>query len=103
VDFLAQNTINLFVYTEEKGRGVSSVIDYAVAAGRPFGVSDSKMFRHLEHILPRGFYSNSGIKGILENGNLPAEKLRKLWSDEALFGSFNAAVKNAIKAFDAFQ
>ena len=36
VDFLAENTINLFVYTDDKGRGISSAVDFAVASGRPF-------------------------------------------------------------------
>jgi len=47
LDFLAANTINLFLYRQSHGRGLSSAIDYALSVKRPIGVSDSEMFRHL--------------------------------------------------------
>lgn len=45
--FLRGNDINLFLYRQSHGRGLSSSIDYALSAYRPIGVSDSEMFRHL--------------------------------------------------------
>jgi glycosyltransferase involved in cell wall biosynthesis/SAM-dependent methyltransferase len=103
VDFLAENTINLFAYTDDLGRGISSVIDFAVAAGRPFGVSDSRMFRHLQHVCPEVFISKYGIEGVMENSDLPLKRLKQLWSDENLLSSYEKAAKNAIAAFDAFR
>ena len=35
LDFLAQNTINLFLYEDTAGRGLSSTIDNALATLRP--------------------------------------------------------------------
>lgn len=45
--FLNHNTINLFLYDYQYGRGISSAIDYALSVPRPLGISNSYMFRHI--------------------------------------------------------
>jgi hypothetical protein len=45
--FLSSNTANIFLYDHMYGRGISSVIDYAISANKPFVISDSYMFRHI--------------------------------------------------------
>uniref|UniRef100_A0A6C0DJF7 Uncharacterized protein n=1 Tax=viral metagenome TaxID=1070528 RepID=A0A6C0DJF7_9ZZZZ len=45
--FLRLNTMNIFLYDKLQGRGISSVIDYAISVKKPFGISDSNMFRHI--------------------------------------------------------
>lgn len=45
--FLESNTANLFLYDPMPGRGISSVIDYAMSVNKPFMISDSCMFRHV--------------------------------------------------------
>lgn len=45
--FLESNTLNLFLYDDMPGRGISSALDYAMSSGRPLGVSNSCMFRHV--------------------------------------------------------
>lgn len=102
VDFLAENTINLFVYTDDRGRGVSSAVDFAVASGRPFGVSDGTMFRHLRHVCPEVFVSRHGIQGILEYGDEPVRRLKELWSDKNLSESFRDAALGAIDSYRAY-
>lgn len=103
VNFLAESTINLFVYTDDKHRGISSAVDFAVASGRPFGVSSGTMFRHLRHVCPEVFISNHGIKGVLEYGDNPVRKLKELWSDNRLASSFRDAALNALNAFEAYE
>jgi SAM-dependent methyltransferase len=102
VDFLGENTINIFCYTDDRGRGISSAVDFAVASGRPFGVSDGTMFRHIRHRFPEVFISKHGIKGVLEYGTEPVNKLRELWSDTKLVKSFRDAAINAMDAFEAY-
>lgn len=46
LDFLAQNTLNAFL-RDRSGRGISSVLDYALAVDRPIAISDSPMFKHI--------------------------------------------------------
>ena len=45
--FLNSNTANIFLYDKMIGRGISSVIDYAISANKPFIISDSHMFRNI--------------------------------------------------------
>ena len=45
--FLHTNTMNLFLYDKLHDRGISSTIDYALSVKKPFGISDSYMFRHI--------------------------------------------------------
>jgi hypothetical protein len=45
--FLSSNTANIFLYDTMYGRGISSVIDYAISVNKPLLISDSYMFRHI--------------------------------------------------------
>jgi hypothetical protein len=45
--FLKSNTCNIFLYDKMYGRGISSVIDYAISVNKPFIISDSYMFRNV--------------------------------------------------------
>jgi hypothetical protein len=45
--FLKSNSMNIFLYDKMDGRGISSVIDYALSIDTPIGISDSYMFRHI--------------------------------------------------------
>ena len=45
--FLRSNTMNIFMYDQMYGRGISSVIDYALSVKKPLGISNSYMFRHI--------------------------------------------------------
>ena len=45
--FLKSNTCNIFLYDKLEGRGISSVLDYAISVNKPFVISDSYMFRHI--------------------------------------------------------
>ncbi|HYJ85607.1 MAG TPA: hypothetical protein VEW46_06115 [Pyrinomonadaceae bacterium] len=49
LDFLAQNTLNAFFYERLEGdtRGISSVIENALAVRRPIAITKSSMFRHI--------------------------------------------------------
>lgn len=45
--FLQSNTMNIFLYDQMYGRGISSAIDYAISVKKPIGISDSYMFRNI--------------------------------------------------------
>jgi hypothetical protein len=45
--FLQSNTMNIFLYDQMYGRGISSAIDYAISAKKPIGISNSHMFRNV--------------------------------------------------------
>jgi SAM-dependent methyltransferase len=92
VDWLGKNTINCFFYDELRDRGVSSVIDYALAAGRPLAVSGSWMFRHLREATPSICIEQNNLKEIISHGITPLEPFRQLWSAKGICADYERAV-----------
>ena len=81
LDFLAQNTINVFFYDKYKGRGISSVTDYALAVGRPIAITQSTMFRHLFSCEPSICIEDRSLKEIIRNGIKPLIPFREEWTE----------------------
>lgn len=83
--FLAGNTINIFMYDHQPGRGCASVIDYALSVDRPIGISDSHMFRHIydDSIM---VYKRK-IVDIIADGDLHMQKYKQLWKNETLINT----------------
>jgi len=86
LDFLAQNTVNVFLY--EGGRGMSSVIDVAMAAQRPVAVSDNPAFRHLFDVEPSVRVTKNNLKTIIQNGFAPLQKHYNEWSPENIMREY---------------
>jgi SAM-dependent methyltransferase len=97
LDFLAQNTINVFLYHDEKGRGLSSTIDYALAVDRPLAVSDSTMFRHLRKLEPPVVLTRSSLKQVIKNGSKPLQALKKEWDEENLIWDYERIIDAVLK------
>ncbi|MFM9910178.1 MAG: hypothetical protein ACKVOW_12550, partial [Chitinophagaceae bacterium] len=110
LDFLAQNTINVFLYEDKGGRGLSSTIDNALAVKRPVAVSNSIMFRHLFDVKPSVCVSRNSLKNIISNGFAPLEKHFEdyseeniLWEYERIINSVLNKVKNPVKVFMGYK
>lgn len=84
LDFLAQNTINVFYYEDSSGRGLASTIDFAMAVQRPIAISDSPAFRHLFDVEPSIRLTNNSLKSIIQNGFAPLQKHYNEWRPENL-------------------
>jgi len=80
LDFIAKNSINVFLYQDYSERGLSSTIDYALAVQRPIAVSKSRMFRHILNAKPSVCIDDLSLKQIMHNGTAPLEVYRKEWS-----------------------
>jgi len=81
VSWLASNDMNVFFYDPNGGRGVASVIDYAIAARRPIAINDSQMFRHVKEAL--GCYPDRSLSDSLGSASA-VEALYQQWSPERL-------------------
>jgi hypothetical protein len=87
VTFLASNDMNIFLYEPGSHRGCSSVLDFAIPAGRPIAISDSHMFRHV--------YSDAicayrrPLRDILADGPRP---LGAAWTPELLTNAVSARI-----------
>ncbi len=81
LDFLAQNTINAFFYDKYLGRGISSVIDYAIAVQRPLTIAKSSMFRHIIPAIPSICIEDSTLRQIIKHGFEPLSHFYNDWSE----------------------
>jgi SAM-dependent methyltransferase len=90
LDFLAQNTVNVFLYEhdETSGKGLSSAIDNAMAVQRPIVVSDGVMFRHVFDVEPSVCITKNNLKTIIQNGFAPLEKHYNEWNAENLLWEY---------------
>jgi hypothetical protein len=89
--FLKSNTMNLFLYDEMIGRGISSTIDYAISVKRPFGISNSYMFRNIysDQIC---VYKNS-IQYCMNNSIDLIDNLLKKYSNENMINKFKKIIE----------
>lgn len=95
--FLAQNTLNVFLYQDKRGRGISSTTDYALAVDRPVAVSDSIMFRHLHHVEPSVVYGRASLKDIINHGTSPLKILIRDWDESNLTWEYERIVNSVLK------
>ena len=95
LEFLSGNDVNLFCRGND-GRGISSVIDYALAVDRPIGVSPSRMFRHLLEVDPTLNLDTHSIVSILEQGIQPLAKFKREWSEENLIWDYERIVSDVL-------
>jgi SAM-dependent methyltransferase len=95
--FLAANDINVFLYDDPPGRGLSSVIEMAVAAGRPIGVSESRMFRHLLQAAPACRLERSTLKDVLRDAAAPVLALKACWTAATLRTACETAVARVLE------
>lgn len=95
VDWLGQNSINVFLYEEFKGRGLSSVPIYAMSSRRPIALTKSYMFRHVNKNYqnhPSIFVEDSSLKAILENGMMAVEPFYEELTEERFIQNYERMI-----------
>ena len=93
LDFLASNSMNVFMYEDKSGRGISSAVDFALAVKRPVAVSHCPMFRHILRNHPEVCCDKNSLATILSNGYSGLEKTCAYWNEENLIWEYERIVK----------
>lgn len=88
LQFLANSDLNIFLYDEMLGRGLSSVIDYALSVRRPICISKSDMFRHIYNTEPSICYEDRSLQEIIVGGTSALDQCREKWSNQKLIDKF---------------
>jgi SAM-dependent methyltransferase len=96
LDYLAQNTINVFLYEDTGGRGLSSALDNALAVQRPVAVSDAVMFRHVFDAVPSICVTKNDLKTIIHNGFAPLQRHYDEWNAENLLWEYERIVDSIL-------
>ncbi|MFH0936612.1 MAG: hypothetical protein ABH971_03235 [bacterium] len=97
LDFLAQSSLIAFFYEDKIGRGISSVIDYALAVNRPIAISDSIMFRHILDTEPSICINDVSLKQIISNRVTPLKKFAEEWTHENLLWEYERIINSVLK------
>jgi SAM-dependent methyltransferase len=84
LDFLAANSMNVFMYEDTGGRGLSSALDMALAVNRPVALSNCPMFRHVLNELPSLSADKFSLKEIMSYDISNLNKISKDWNKENL-------------------
>lgn len=79
--FLAGNSINCFFYDTNKDKGISSVIDSALAVSRPIALTKCGMFRHITD--KRVYIEDNSLKEIIKRGYKVLTPFHKEWSERS--------------------
>ena len=103
LDFLAANSLNVFLYEDMKGRGLSSAVDNALSVKKPIAVSNSPMFRHLFSAKPSVCIENNSLKQILANGFAPLEKISTDWNQANLLWDYERILKAVCSKAQNYQ
>lgn len=92
LEFLAGNSLNAFFYESQTGRGISSAVDLALAAGRPIALRRTPMFRHLHQVTPSIFVEDNSLREILRQGTGPLEPLRQTWTSARILMEYEGVM-----------
>jgi len=92
LDFLAANTINVFLYDLGKSRGISSTIEYALAVQRPLAINKCGMFRHIVNTTPSICIEDSTLQEIISQGIVPLVPYYNEWSEAAFIYDYERII-----------
>ncbi|MCC6508830.1 MAG: hypothetical protein IT423_06970, partial [Pirellulaceae bacterium] len=92
--WLAGNAINCFFYDDQRGPGISSVIDLALTARRPLAITPSTMFRHVVSTIPSIVIGQSSLRNIMRQGLTPLEPYYEAWNASKFAEGFDQAVES---------
>lgn len=96
LDFLAANSMNVFMYEDTGGRGISSAVDNALTVKRPVAVSRCPMFRHILSARPSVCVDDHSLKTILANGFAPLEPIVADWNETNLCWEYERILKRIL-------
>jgi len=101
--FLQGNSMNAFFYEPQCSRGLSSALDWALAAGRPLALRRADMFRHLFGTVPSPFVEERSMEEILRDGIGWQLRLRQDWSAERITADYEAMFDRLMPATPSFE
>lgn len=101
LDFLAQSSLIVFLYEDKIGRGISSVLDYALAVNRPIAISNSVMFRHVLDTKPSICIADNSLSEIIKNGTSSLKKFTDDWTAENLRWEYEKIIDSTLKNKEA--
>ena len=95
--FLSDGDLNIFLYEKSIGRGISSVIDYALSVNNPIAISKSEMFRHIINASPSICVEDRSLSEIMRFGVEPLMGFKNKWSNLNFINRYNYLIDKILK------
>ncbi len=92
--FLSESDLNIFLYDQMEGRGLSSVIDYALSVDVPIAINYSAMFRHVQ--CPEMNAMGRSLKDIINGGTDHLKQFRELWGNANLIKKYEQILNDTL-------
>ena len=73
---------------------LSSAVDHAISSRKPFSISSSFQFKHIDNFLN---IENNSLLDIMSRGSYYNDKYLKLWSHDKMISVFKNFMQNIIK------
>jgi len=92
--WLSESSLNVFLYEQMEGRGLSSVIDYALSVDVPIAINDSAMFRHIQN--PISNVANNSLKDIIAAGTDHLKVYKQKWSNDNFLRKYESILNETL-------
>lgn len=89
LNFLAVNDVNAFLYDDNKGRGISGTLDYALAVRKPIAITRSDQFMHMWD--KESLIENNTLRAIMYGGTGHLLKYHYWWNNTTMKDAFMTA------------
>jgi hypothetical protein len=96
LDFLAKGSLNVFLYSERKGRGCASTLDFALSVKRPIAITKSNAMAHIYNAKPSICIEDRSLKEIMASGFAPLEPYYEKWRPEKFIEAYEKIVEAII-------
>jgi len=96
LNFLASNTLNAFFYDTHKDRGISSVLEHALAVQRPLAINKCGMYRHVFSANPSICIEDTSLTQIINNGIAPLVPFYNEWSEASFILDYEQIIDRVL-------
>lgn len=92
LNWLHGNDLNFFYYDQNIGRGLSSVIDYALSARKPIAISRSSQFKHILPYAEQFVVPGNNLRDIIKRGIEPLREIYNQHSNKKLIEVYSKII-----------
>ena len=93
---ILKGSLNVFLYSERKGRGCASTLDFALSVKRPIAITKSNAMAHIYNATPSICIEDRNLKEIMASGFIPLEPYYEKWKPEKFIEAYEKIVEAII-------
>lgn len=96
LDFLAQGSLNVFLYKETRGLGCASTLDFALSVKKPIAITRNSVMSHIYNTHPSICVEDRSLKEIMASGFEPLEPYYEKWKPEKFIEAYEKIMEKVL-------